>query len=370
MKICYLANTAIPSTNASAIQIVKTCESFSKLKHKVLLITTSVSKKNIFSFYDVKSKFEYLRLRGFKNFPLGIKFYIFSIISIINSISFKPDIYITRNFFTCFLLVLFKKKIVFEVHHDIDIESRIVRFLVKNIKFLNSKSIIKIIAISNYAKMTYINKYLVNKKKFIVLPSGSSINQSFIYPTLKKNYNIGYLGSLYKSRGFDLMLKLAKIDRKNNYHLYGNLENIKNLNSKRNIKNLFINNYIPYAKIPKVLSEMDFLLMPYTHSITAAGDVGDISKFTSPLKLFDYLSVGKVILCSDFKVLREILKDKKNVIFIKNFTNAYSWKMEIEKLINQKIKIIIMSKNNFSYSKKFNHIKRAKQIINEVALVK
>ena len=99
------------------------------------------------------------------------------------------------------------------------------------------------------------------------------------------------------------MLKLAKIDRKNNYHLYGNLQNIKNLNSKRNIKNLFINNYIPYAKIPKVLSEMDFLLMPYTHSITAAGDVGDISKFTSPLKLFDYLSVGKVILCSDFKVL-------------------------------------------------------------------
>ena len=110
--------------------------------------------------------------------------------------------------------------------------------------------------------------------------------------------------------------------------------------------------------------------MPYTHSITAAGDVGDISKFTSPLKLFDYLSVGKVILCSDFKVLREILKDKKNELFIKNFTNAYSWKMEIEKLINQKIKIIIMSKNNFSYSKKFNHIKRAKQIINEVALVK
>ena len=40
------------------------------------------------------------------------------------------------------------------------------------------------------------------------------------------------------------------------------------------------------------------------------------------------------------------------------------------KLINQKIKIINMSKNNFSYSKKFNHIKRAKQIINEVALVK
>ncbi len=366
MKICYLANTAIPSTNASAIQIVKTCESFSKLKHKVLLITSGASNKNIFSFYDVKSKFEYLRLKDFSSFPLGIKFYLFSIISIIHSIRFRPDIYITRNFFTCFLLVLFKKKIIFEVHHDIDIESKIVRFLVKNIKFLNSKSILKIIAISNYAKTNYINKYLVNKKKFIVLPSGSSIVQNFINPISKQKYNIGYLGSLYKSRGFNLIINLAKIDKKNNYYLYGNLKNIKNLNSKRYIKNLFINNYIPYAKIPKVLSKMDFLLMPYTSTITAAGDVGDISKFTSPLKLFDYLSVGKVIFSSDLKVLREVLKEKKNVIFIKNSNNVYSWKMEIEKLINQKMKIRIMSKNNFLYSKNFNHINRVKKIIDEI----
>ena len=35
MKICYLANTAIPSTNASSIQIVKMCEAFSALKNHV-----------------------------------------------------------------------------------------------------------------------------------------------------------------------------------------------------------------------------------------------------------------------------------------------------------------------------------------------
>ena len=32
MRICYLANTAIPSTNASAIQIVKMCETFQNIK--------------------------------------------------------------------------------------------------------------------------------------------------------------------------------------------------------------------------------------------------------------------------------------------------------------------------------------------------
>ena len=369
MKICYLANTAIPSTNASAIQIVKTCESFSKLKHKVFLITTKVSNKEIFNFYDVQTKFKYLRLKNFVKFPLGIKFYLFSIVSIFKSLSFKPDVYITRNFFTSFLLVILRKKVIFEIHHDIDLESRIVRYLVKNTKFLNSKRILKIIAISNFAKENYIKKYSVNEKKFIVLPSGTSIIQKFKYPIIKQKYNIGYLGSLYKSRGLDLMVNLAKIDNKNDYHLYGSLEKVENLSSKRNIKNLFIHNYIPYAKIPEVLSKMDFLLLPYTSNITVAGDVGDISKFTSPLKLFDYLSAGKVIFSSDFKVLKEVLKSKRNAIFIKNFRNVNSWKMEINKLISQKVKISMMSKYNYIYSKKFSHKKRAEKILNEIKFI-
>ena len=39
--------------------------------------------------------------------------------------------------------------------------------------------------------------------------------------------------------------------------------------------------------------------------------------------------------------------------------------MEIRKLINQKIKIILMSKNNYTHSKKFSHSIRAQKILNE-----
>ena len=86
-------------------------------------------------------------------------------------------------------------------------------------------------------------------------------------------------------------------------------------------RNMHIHGYIPYKDIPNELSKMDILLMPYVSAITVAGDIGDITKFTSPLKLFDYLSVGKIIICSDFDVLKEIIKDKKNAIFIKNYTS-------------------------------------------------
>ena len=41
MRICYLTNSAIPSTVASSIQIVKICEAFSELNNEVILITTN-----------------------------------------------------------------------------------------------------------------------------------------------------------------------------------------------------------------------------------------------------------------------------------------------------------------------------------------
>jgi glycosyltransferase involved in cell wall biosynthesis len=365
MKICYLSNSAIPSSVASAIQIVKMCEAFSELNNEVILISTNLkkNKKNIFRYYNVKSKFNFKRVKMFKTFPLGFKYYLFSIFSIYESLKYKPEIYITRNFFTCFLLVLLKKNIIMELHHDLSIESRIVRFLVKNFDFLNSRHVKKIIAITYGVKEEYIQKKFIKEEKIIVLPSGTSIKKKFKFLKKKNFFKIGYFGSLYKSRGLDLIKKLAKIDKENQYYLYGDFKKTQNLKYNNLSKNLNFYNYIPYKDIPKTLAKMDILLMPYVSSITVAGNVGDITKYTSPLKLFDYLSAGKVIICSDFKVLKEIIKDKKNAIFVRNYKNIFSWKNEIHKLKNLPQKQFIMSKNNYQLSKKYSLKERAKEIL-------
>ena len=366
MKICYLANTAIPSTNASAIQIVKMCEAFSELKNQVTLITANSSSGNIFNFYNVKKKFRFKKIEQFKQFPLGIKFYLFSLFSIFESIKFKPDIYITRNFFTCFLLILLKKKTILELHHSLDIESRIVKFITKNFNILKSKHIVKFIAITNSVKKYYINKYSIKSNNIIILPSGSSIKEKFNFKVKKKKINIGYFGSLYKSRGLDLIIKLALIDSKNDYYVYGNIKHLKLSISEQTQKNLYIKDYVPYKNISKILLKMDLLLMPYTSSITVAGDVGDISKFTSPLKLFDYLSVGKPIICSNYDILKEIITHKKNAIFVKDYKNAFAWKQEITKLINRPEKMKIISENNYKLGQKYSHRARALKILDSL----
>ena len=111
---------------------------------------------------------------------------------------------------------------------------------------------------------------------------------------------------------------------------------------------------------------MDVLLIPYVSSITVTGDIGDITKYTSPLKLFDYLCAGKIIVCSEYDVLKEIIKNKKNAVFIKNYKNPYSWKNELLKLKNQSSKQFIISKNNYLLSKEYSLKKRAQLILNSL----
>ncbi len=365
MRICYLSNSAIPSDYASSIQIVKMCEAFTKLGNEVKLIARGDHKnKSIFKYYDVSNEFSIEILKNFKKFPLGIKYYWFSIISILESFKFNPDIYITRNFFTCFLLVLFKKKVILELHDSLDSESRIVRFLIKYFRYLNSRQIKKMIAITQKVKNFFKEKYSVKEDKILVLPSGSSLKKNLSFLKKQNQFKIGYLGALIVSRGLDIICNLAKIDRRNDYYLYGNLKKIKKFNKYNRIKNLYLRDYVPYREVSKTLSQMDILIMPYASSIAVAG-IGN-PNFTSPLKLFDYLSAGKVIICSNLDILKEVIQEKKNAIFIKNFTNVYSWKNEIEKLRNQPSKQLIISRNNFKLSKEYSLISRAKKILKEI----
>ena len=98
---------------------------------------------------------------------------------------------------------------------------------------------------------------------------------------------------------------MSKIDRENDYFIYGGSKfDINNLKKRNNNKNLFLKESMPYAGLSKIMMKMDILTIPYTKKVESAGGVDDISKYTSPLKLFDYLAVGKIIIASDLKVLR------------------------------------------------------------------
>ena len=263
------------------------------------------------------------------------------------------------------LLIVFRKKHILEIHDDLKSGGKKISKIFRVLSLLNSSKIKKIIFITKNLHRFISNNYYFKKKNFEILPDASAIKvyNKKIYP--KKNLNIGYFGSIYKSRGIDIIIKLSKLDKKNNYFIYGgNLNEISKLKIKHKKKNLIFKSQIPYSEVSKHINKMDIVLMPYTSKATSTGDIGNIINFMSPMKMFDYLSSGKLLISSDLPVLREILKHNHNSFLIKNYYNIFEWKKCIDNYnVNNLSKLFIMRKNAQELMKSLSWTNRAKKII-------
>lgn len=365
MKICYIFSSAFPSKNASSLQTAKMADSLSNFSELYLFLpNTGLKDISVKKFYNLKNSINIIRLKKFKKFPVGIDHYFFALKSIFESIRFNPDYYITRMFIVSVFLTLFKKKHILEIHNDMNLEGRIVKILFKYLNFFNSKYIVKIVTTTRSLKKHYILNYNIPEKKIIIIPNGSSFVRDPKNLVKSKIKNVGYFGSLNQSRGLSRIIFLAQKFRNLNFFIYGGEKlEVEKLKRKFRKKNLFFNCYIDQYKIEIIMKKMDILLLPYTDKITVAGDVGNMFDFTSPLKMFDYLATGKIIISSDIKVLNEILVDKRNCFFIKNYLNNFAWELKFREVLSYKTKNKIISMNALKQSNIFSTRERAKKFL-------
>jgi glycosyltransferase involved in cell wall biosynthesis len=62
--------------------------------------------------------------------------------------------------------------------------------------------------------------------------------------------------------------------------------------------------------------------MPYQRKVSASSG-GDIARYLSPMKLFEYLACERVILSSDLPVFREVLNPENSVLLPADELNAW-----------------------------------------------
>ena len=89
----------------------------------------------------------------------------------------------------------------------------------------------------------------------------------------------------------------------------------------------------------------------------------DLSRSMSPLKMFDYLASGNILLASKLKVYSHILKHKKNAILINN-NNMEEWVFWINNIFDNVKKYDFLKKNALKVSKSFTWQNRANKITN------
>jgi glycosyltransferase involved in cell wall biosynthesis len=79
------------------------------------------------------------------------------------------------------------------------------------------------------------------------------------------------------------------------------------------IKNIKLHGHILHEDVGARMADCDILIAPYSSQVQHSGK-GDIGRWMSPLKLFEYMAAARPMLVSDLPVVREVLQDGKSAL--------------------------------------------------------
>jgi hypothetical protein len=283
-KIYYIAELNLPSKSAYSIHVMKMCEAFSKLNYDInLFVINSKNINQINNRYNINYKFKIFSIFNnsiLLNFILRI---IFSFKILYKKKFDKESIFLSRSIIFSLLACLFKKKIILELHHEITGFSKIMFLIFKNLNLLKN------------LKYIFLNKnlnqiYTIEKKNYIVLDDAADL-RNFKNKTFKKlKKTCVYIGSFFEGKGVEQIFRLAKLNKKIFFHIYGEKKYLRNFNTEKNVR---VFEYVNYSKIPMVLSRYEVALMPYQLKVKGRSSIW-LEKYMSPLKMFDYLAAKMI----------------------------------------------------------------------------
>jgi len=359
MKLIYFSNSTLFSRKANSIQVMKMCEAFSKIFDEVILYAYSERQSidKVHEFYGVQNNFS-VKLYQHRKSRVNRVLNSFLTLLKLSKKSKNETIVYCREILSAFFASLLGFKNVFEIHN---LPSRRVQFLVNYI--FKSKTNLLNITISNNLKNKLEELYNPKNPIYAFHDGASIANESFTNPPKfydKSNFNIGYVGHLYKGRGIELIIDLAKKLPEFSFQIVGGEKEDLDRLSNNSPKNIFYHGFVAPKDTPKYRYFSDILLMPYKKGLASEGSSADTSPWMSPMKLFEYMSSSKPIISTDLPVLREILS-KENSILVPY--DVIEWEKAIIKIYKDREYGELLAKNSFADLKsKYTWIKRSKSI--------
>ncbi len=359
-NIAYIAELNLNSKSAYKHQVLKMCDAFAQSGFNVSLYV--INRENI-NFKILKKK--YLLKRYFKIVStfhfikkLNFIFRFFFVIKLFFILKNKNELIYSRSTMASIFFSLFGLRNILEIHQP---NTGLTKILFNIFK---ENFIIK------HTKIVVINKNLIKhfrlkKNSYLVADDGVDLLD------FKKKYPIKYYstcvytGSLHSGKGIEIIINLARKLPNIDFYVYGNINtaSINHINLCNSLSNIKLKGYLDYFKIPKVLKSHKIILMPYLDFTLGNHKTTNISKFMSPLKLFDYLSAGRIIIASKNKSYSHILENKNNCLTC-NPKNINEWVSKIRMVLAKNFKNANIQKNALKTAKLYTWNLRVNKIVN------
>jgi len=310
-KILYLANIRLPTEKAHGLQIMKTCEALAVAGTDVELVVPCRKSKIVedpFSYYGIRMRFPVTTIGVPDTVAYGIpgfllESFVFAYRAALLARKKKYNILYSRDELVLWIAhSMGCKNIVWESHTGSwNVFARGVARVAKYI-----------VVISDGLKDFYTARG-VGAKNLIVARDGidladfaqiESMTEARMRLGLPQDKKIAlYAGRLDGWKGSATFLEAARFlpNCVRFAVIGGEPEQVAAL-SKKYPKVLFLG-YRPYRELPQNMAAADLLALPNT-----AADVIS-ARFTSPLKLFAYMTSDKPIVVSDLPSIREVLDE-------------------------------------------------------------
>lgn len=345
MKIAVIAPTHIPARRANTLQVMKMTQALASMGHSVRLVAPGIPQpgEEGCGWEDLARQYGLQR-----SFPLEwlaasprLRRYDFSWRAVRRARQWRADLLYTRLPQAASMASILGMPTILEMH-DLPqgkVGPWMFRLFLRGHGAKRMVVITRTLAIDLAQRLgapgsppfTIIAPDGVDLARYNGLPEPAQarqrLNQSgkLGLASLPERFTAGYTGHFYPGRGQELLMTLAEQLPEITFLLAGGEpKDVARLQAQaKGLSNVILTGFIPNVDLPLYQAACDALLMPYQRQV-AASSGGDIARYLSPMKLFEYLACGRAILCSDLAVLREILDPENAVLLPPNDVQAWA----------------------------------------------
>ena len=319
MRILYVSGAYIPSRRASSMQVMRMCAALAGQGHEVTLVGKACVERqepgveDDFAFYGVPPSFTLAKLprparRG------GGLLYLRAVRRLAAS-GLPIDLFYCRDPLAAWLLARGGRRVLWEAH-GLPAGAWALRLWRR---LAASPALGRLVVISAALRRRFADLGLLPRHGDVLVAHDAAevVEAAPPAPLSGRPPRLGYVGHLYPGRGIEVLDELATRLPQCEVHVVGGSEpDLARWRAADRPANLILHGFVPPARLGELYAGFDILLMPYQTQVAVAGGRSDTSAWMSPMKLFEYMAVGRPIVASDLPVLREVLVDGGNALLV------------------------------------------------------
>ncbi|HTJ44214.1 MAG TPA: glycosyltransferase family 4 protein [Kofleriaceae bacterium] len=336
MRILYVSLSYIPSRRASSVQVMNMCAALAARGHEVTLLAKESEEQaardmRLHAFYKVPETFVVEQLPRPK-WRGGGFVYTGTVARRIAAARASGDLVYSRDLAGASMAAALGVPFVFEAHGVASAGWQ--RALIK--RFARARACRGFVSISEALRRDLIDQGLVPADLPHVVAHDACDAALGRAPRaeLSSPPRVGYVGNLYRGRGVELVFELARRMPAVRFELVGgNEQDLARVRGEGVPSNVVLHGFVAPASLGTLYAQMDVLLLPHPKSGVRGATGGmDISRWTSPMKMFEYMASGVPMIASDLPVLGEVLTDGVNAT-IAPAGDAAAWQASLERLL-------------------------------------